>query len=122
MKADEIPPEYAPGWMSQLDGRLAIAKDVRSRATALTNDLGGLDSLSYQQRSLVERAIWLEFWLTQQERALAEGKDFQVNAWVQASNALLGLYRHLGLKRVAKSVQDLHQYMRSAAESSGRAA
>lgn len=117
----DIPEKYIPGWLDQLDGRYAVAKDVRSRFEALSADLGGLDTLSYQQRSLVERAVWLEYWLSRQERDLAAGaKDFNVGVWVQASNALLGLFRHLGLQRVPKPTEDLHSYMRRrAAESAG---
>jgi hypothetical protein len=120
MKADEIPQKYVPGWLDQLDGRLSVAKDVRSRFEALTVDLGGLDTLSYQQRSLCERAVWLEFHLAAQERELAAGKEFNVGVWVQASNALLGLYRHLGLARVARKTEGLHEYMaRKATEATG---
>jgi hypothetical protein len=121
MKANEVPEKFVPGWLDQLDGRLAVAKDVRARFELLTEDLGGLDTLSYQRRSLVERAVWLEFWLAQQERVLAQGGDFAVGVWTQGCNALLGLYRHLGIERKAKNAETLHSYMarRAAEEQSG---
>ncbi|WP_142494757.1 hypothetical protein [Thalassovita litoralis] len=57
----------------------------------MTDDLGGVDRLSYSQRSLVERALWIEHWIAQQERELAEGRigAFDAGRWTQATNSLL---------------------------------
>lgn len=107
---DVVPGEYVLGWLEHLDMRLAVAKELRGRFVQLTEDLGGVDSLSYQQRSLCERGVWLEYWLARQERVLAEDGEFNVGQWVQASNALLGLYRHLGIARRAKPAESLEQF------------
>lgn len=104
---------YQAGWMSDLDGRTAIAQDMRQRWRALTDDLGGADRLSYAQRSLVERALWLEFWLAQQEQELAGGGDFDVARWVQACNSLQGVLGKLGLERRARDVPTLHEYIQA---------
>lgn len=123
MNADDIPAKYAPGWLDQLDGRYAISKEVRSRFEALTEDLGGLDALSYQKRSIAERCVWLECFLAAQERSLAEGGKLDVGQWVQANNSLLGLYRALGLSRVARKTESLSEYARRVAaedQSGGR--
>lgn len=106
-----IPGEYAPGWIATLDGRTAIAQDMQGRFAEVCTDLGGLDALSYMQRSLVERALWLEYWLGQQERALAGGNDFDVGKWVQAANGLQGIYSKLGLERKPRDVTGLHDYL-----------
>ena len=79
----------------------------------MTNDLGGADSLSYAERSLCERALWLEYWLATQEKALANGGEFDVGRWVQAANSLQGIFAKLGLKRVAKDVPTLNEWMAS---------
>ena len=84
---------------------------MRERYAAFTNDLGGVERLSYAQRSLVERALHLEYWLAQQERALIEGADFDVGKWTQAANALQGILTKLGLDRQAKDVPNLHDYL-----------
>jgi hypothetical protein len=114
-KLDAIPDRYAPGYLDKLDGRTAIAADMRARWHDLTNDLGGADHLSYAQRSLVERALWLEHWIAGQERELAEGRDADTGRLTQATNALLGLFRTLGLERRSRDVTpDLATYIRSA--------
>jgi hypothetical protein len=112
-KLDAIPDRYAPGYLDKLDGRTAIAAAMRDRWNDLTTDLGGADRLSYAQRSLIERALWLEHWLHHQEKALAEGRvdDFDAGRWTQATNSLLGLYRTLGLERRTRDVTDLQSYI-----------
>jgi len=110
-KTQAPPAKFAQGWISELDGRYAVAQVMRERYRAFTDDLGGADRLSYAQRSLVERALWLEYWLAQQEQSLAKGKDFDVARWTQAANSLQGILSKLGLDRVAKDVPDLATYL-----------
>jgi hypothetical protein len=106
-----IPEQFQTGWLDALDGRMALAKDIRARYRALTDDLGGADALSYAQRSLCERALWLEFYLAEQERDLATGGEFDAGRWTQGCNALLGLFSRLGLKRKARDVPTLREYI-----------
>ena len=116
-KLDAIPPKFAPGYLDRLDGRTAIAVDMRHRWQQITADLGGEDRLSYAQRSLVERALWLEHWLAVQERALADGDygAFDAGRWTQACNSLQGILKTLGIERRAKEVTDLQTYLRQKA-------
>ena len=111
MAAKQIPKKYTPGYLDELDGRLAVAQVMRDRYRAFTDDLGGADRLSYAQRSLVERALWLEYWLAEQEQNLATGKDFDVGKWTQAANSLQGILTKLGLNRVAHDIPDLATFM-----------
>ncbi len=85
-----------------MDNRTALAQVMRERYLEFTDDLGGADSLTYAKRSLVERVLWLEYWLAQQERALAQGEEFDVGRWTQAVNALQGILSKLGLERQDK--------------------
>lgn len=119
-KYRDIPDRFAAGYLERLDGRTAIAVEMRARWQSMTDDLGGVDRLSYSQRSLVERALWIEHWIAQQERELAEGRieAFDAGRWTQATNSLLGLYRTLGIERRAKDVTDLASYIASKAEAS----
>ena len=107
------PNKFSTGWLSELDGRTAIAQEMRERFRAFTDDLGGAETLSYAKRSLVERALWLEFWLAQQEQALAGGSDFDVGKWTQAANSLQGILSKLGLERQAKDVPNLSDFINS---------
>ena len=111
-KEQPVSAKFANGWLDGLDGRLSLARELRQRFETLTNDLGGSDSLSYAQRSLCERALWLEYWLATQERDLANGAEFDVGRWVQAANSLQGIFAKLGLERVAKDVPDLQDWIK----------
>lgn len=105
------PKQYTPDWLQSLDGRTAVAQEMRLRFQTYTDDLGGDASLSYAQRSLVMRALWLEYWLQTQEQHLAIGGDFDAGKWTQGANSLQGIMAKLGLNRVAKDVPDLASYM-----------
>ena len=107
----EPPDRFQAGWLDGMDYRTALARELRDRFATVCNDLGGADRLSYMQRSLVERALWLEYWLSQQERELAGGKPFDAAKWTQGCNALQGIYSKLGLQRQAKDVPTLAQYL-----------
>jgi len=105
--------KFNTGWLSELDKRTALAQVMLERYRAFTDDLGGADSLTYAKRSLVERALHLEYWLAQQERALMEGAEFDVSRWTQATNSLQGILSKLGLERQAKDVTSLKDYIRA---------
>ena len=96
------PKKFNTGWRADLDKRTALAQAMSERYLEFTDDLGGADSLSYAKRSLVERVLWLEYWLAGQEQALAQGQEFDVGKWVQATNSLQGILSKLGLKRQDK--------------------
>lgn len=116
----KVPETYERGFLHELDSRTALAQEMRARFRRFTDDLGGLDTLSYAQRSLVERALWLEYWLTQQEQALAMNSQFDVGKWTQAVNALQGLLFKLGLERKTKDV-NLADFLAQRAKSTGDA-
>ena len=119
-KLTAIPDVFTPGYLADLDGRTAIAVAMRARWQELTDDMGGADRLSYAQRSLAERALWLEHWIALQERELAAGNDADTGRMTQATNALLGLYRTLGLERRARDVTpDLAAYIAGKGKTDG---
>ncbi|WP_032096267.1 MULTISPECIES: hypothetical protein [unclassified Alteromonas] len=103
---------YSNDWLQSLDQRTSIAQDLRNRHTALCDDLGGYSNLSYQQRALIDRAIFLEYHLQQEELKLAQGQDFDSGKWTQACNSLSGLFSKLGLERNRREVS-LNQYIKA---------
>ena len=113
-KQTDIPSQYSPDWLEKLDGRTAIARAVNERLAALLSDLGGADTLSYQQRSLAKRAIWTEAVIEQSEAALARGEDVDVGRLTQANNSLIGLFKALGLDRKSREVPSLAEYLNQA--------
>ena len=108
-----VPDKFEGGYLDRLDGRTALAATMRAQWQEMTDDLGGADRLSYAQRCLVERVLWLEHWLRIQEQALAEGRldEFDAGRWTQALNTLVGVLSRLGLERREKDVTDLHGYL-----------
>jgi hypothetical protein len=68
----------------------------------------GADSI--QKRILCERAGFLMILLETQEVNALEKGQIEIGPYVQGINALVGLLRHLGLKRVTKSAS-LSQYI-----------
>ena len=110
-KHSEIPTRYSADWLEKLDGRTTLARAVNERYESLATDLGGIDALSYQKRSLCKRAIWMEAIIEQQEAALARGQEVDQGKLTQAVNTLSGLWKTLGLERAARDVPDLQTYL-----------
>lgn len=106
-KQSALPDDYSADWIQRLDGRTRLAQAVRQRYAELTTDLGGHDALSYQRRSLAKRALWQEAVIEQMESALARGEDVDLGRMTQSVNSLQGLYKTLGLDRVAKPVDSI---------------
>jgi hypothetical protein len=110
-KQQAVPAQFSRGWLDSLDGRLGLARDMRARFDAIASDLGGIKELTYARRSLIERVLWLEFWLAKQERELAEGRDVDMGRYTQGVNSLQGLFLRIGLDRVARRVPSLTEYL-----------
>lgn len=108
---NHIPARYSADWIQKLDGRTTLARVVQNRLAELEADLGGAGQLSYQERSLCRRAIWLEAMLESREAALADGAQVDEGNHTQLIHALTSLWRALGLKRRSKAV-DLSTYLK----------
>ncbi|MCV2881704.1 hypothetical protein [Actibacterium sp. XHP0104] len=121
MPLPKVPETYEAGYIDRLDRRYRHSAEMQARYREYTDDLGGASALSYAERSLVERALWLEFWLADQERQLAEGdlKDFDVGKWVQATNSLQGIFTRLGLHRRQKDVTDITDFLAQRGKEAG---
>ncbi|MCU7830317.1 MAG: hypothetical protein KZQ85_14740 [Candidatus Thiodiazotropha sp. (ex Myrtea sp. 'scaly one' KF741663)] len=117
-KTQTVPETYSNDWIEKIDGRYAIAKVVNDRLQALESDLGGRAALSYQQRSLCKRAIWMEAIIEQSEAKLARGEEVNQGALTQAVNSLIGLLKTLGLHRVERDVPSLNDYLKQKHEGS----
>lgn len=107
----EISERYTSSFLDELDGRSRVARELRSRWSALANAQGGERELSYMRRSLVSRFVHLEAWLELQEAALANGQKIDESKYFAALNAFTGLLNKLGLERRRKPVQSLNDYL-----------
>jgi hypothetical protein len=99
-----LPEKHKPGWLDGLDRRQRYAKALIARRDQLVADLGGMDALSYQQRTLAERTIFLEARLKEMEEAVLRGAALDLNSYTHAVNTMTGLLKTLGLQRAKKPV------------------
>src|SRR5262245_39985412 len=117
-KAADVPAGYSEDFLSQMDGRLHVAKTLRQRLSDLTGDLGGEGNLSYAERSLCRRAVHLERCVEQFESTLAHGGTVEFNHLFGLVNALSGIYSKLGLRRRPKQVLTVDDYLAKRSEES----
>jgi hypothetical protein len=104
-----LPVRYGKDFVTLLDGRCRLSREVRERLQALTDDLGG--ELSHQQRSMCKRAIWLELMVEHEEARIGEGGGVDGALHTQLITSLVGIYRLLGVRRVARQTR-LSDYLR----------
>ncbi|MGC8519281.1 MAG: hypothetical protein ACP5P4_12260 [Steroidobacteraceae bacterium] len=95
--------------MDRLSKRYAIARVVMARRDALEAHCGG--DLSYVQRSLIKRTIWLELLVESYEQRVAAGAEVDIGAITQLNNTLKGLYKDLGIQRTARRAESLGAIM-----------
>ena len=110
-KTDTVPGQFSQDWIARLDGRTTLARAVRDRLHTLQTDLGGESALSYQERSLCRRAVWLECLIEQRESMLAKGHEIDEGSHTQSINALMGVWKALGLQRRQRDVPTLSEYL-----------
>lgn len=112
-----LPGRFVPRFWATADARFSIVKELRGRVQRLQEETG---ADSYAKQILAERAVFLLALLETREIAAVESGAFDAGSYVQACNALLGLLRHLGLKKVSKG-GSLSDYVQGQAED-GKAA
>lgn len=105
-------------FLNDLDLRFRPGQQLRRRYRALIAAIGGLDAASPQQDSVIRRIVHLEALLEETELARLSNKPpvLEVGAYLQAINTLTGLFRLLGLKRMAKPIPSLQEYLHARAE------
>lgn len=84
------------------DGRGAFGRRFKDLVFLHCEDLGGVDSLSEFQLSLVRRVSTLEVELERMESELAEGKPVDVDSYARISSHLRRIVETLGLERVVR--------------------
>jgi hypothetical protein len=109
----EVSTRYDGDFMSQLDGRAKVARTLRDRLRALTNDLGGIPNLSYQEFSLCKRAVHLERLIEKRELTLSHNGTVDENCYYSAITTLSSLFSKVGYKRRVKPIQSLDEYVKA---------
>ncbi len=106
-KLSFVPADWSPRLLEEMDGRLAVVKEIKRRMDDLCED-AGVDST--QKRMLASQAVFVNLQLeTMQAEALETG-EIQMGVYYQAVNCLVGLLKALGLDRKVQQVT-LRQYV-----------
>lgn len=98
---------------AQLDGRTNAAKVFDRLVANIETDLGGRDQLSTIERALVEGFAGAAVTLHNLNTRLALGETIDLNQHAQAVSAMVRVASRLGLRRRAKNVQGLQEYLAS---------
>ena len=108
-----LPGRYREGILWSLDGRSEIAREVTADLFELSQDLGGWEGLSTQQRILCERIVFMRRRVLEFETAAMTGSalPFQHGAYSNLCNVLAGYLKALGLDRRARPVRSLREVM-----------
>ncbi len=106
-------PKWSRDFLSHIDGRSELGYALRKRREALENDISGgePDLLTYGQKSLICRAIWLECRLGHDESKLITGDPISAGSHATLLNALVACYRTLGIHRRVKRTPSLKDYI-----------
>jgi len=107
-KRNAIERKFRPRFWDQLDGRLAVRKEIKRRYQEIAQDA---DVDTAMKDLLVQRIVFTSILLESQEiEALDEGR-IQIGSYVQMVNALSGLLSKIGLERKVKDL-GVEQYLR----------
>ena len=93
-----------------------MSKTLNRNFDAIVADLGGEDVLSQVKRSMIERFVFLAACLQTWENQIAtqgtKGTEKLLGRWIQATNALTGIAKTLGLKIVKPKHVTLTGYLK----------
>jgi hypothetical protein len=108
--------------LSDIDFRTVAGKRVRALIAEMENDLGGSDTLSAAQRSLIARAAASTALCEHLESLWLLGHGIDVPALTTLTNSLTRLLSTLGIRRTAKDVTpSLSDYIASKAAQKSKA-
>lgn len=116
-KLTDLPQRYEPGFLQKLDRRRDLTQRLLATFGEIVDDAGGEDAQTRLRLSLCERFVFLEEVIRRWEAEIvtSPAKNEQlVSRWVQATNSLVGLARHIGLERRLHNVVDLKAYVSDA--------
>ncbi len=80
------------------------ARRFRDLVEGIEEDLGGADSLSMVERSMLRKAAALDVWTEERVTAIGRGEKVDISELTTAINSMKRLYEAIGLKRVPRDV------------------
>ena len=111
-----MPARWKPKFLNKMDSRLSLVQQIRRIQNDLAEETG---ATSIIKRALVDRFTFLLTMLqTMEVEALEEGRldAAAVGRWTQATNALTGIAKQLGLEKKAHRVGSLRTYVETKRE------
>lgn len=108
-----ILPDWSDDFLSHIDARSRLGYVLKQRLAALEDyvSVGEPERLTYPQRSLIRRALWLEARLELDEARIGGGDPISAGAHACLLNALTNLFRTLGVEPKQKQVKSLREYI-----------
>jgi hypothetical protein len=95
----------------EADQRGPWARRWRDVLAEIISDLGGADLLSEGQKQLARRCATISIACERMEGRAAEGVEIDLDAYGQLTDRLGRCFTRLGLKRQARQVETLSDYM-----------
>jgi hypothetical protein len=89
------------------DGRSPWSRRYRDLIAGHVSDLGGHDTLSEAQKSLIRRASAIECELELMEGKLSQGEEIDIDVFTRSSSHLRRIFETLGIERRAKDITSL---------------
>ena len=113
-------PKWSHKWLTHIDVRSELGYALKQRLMALEHDVsaGQPERLTYAQRSLIRRALWLEVRLETDEVKIVTGDPIAAGSHSTLLNALTAVYRTLGVEPKARPVKSLKDYIAEQKDSS----
>jgi hypothetical protein len=90
--------------LEDLDKRSTAYRHVHELVAAITNDLGGPNTLSTSERLIIEDAAFMSTICKDRQVLWLQGKEIDVNAYVTTANCVRRNLETVGLERRAKDV------------------
>ena len=117
LKPTELPARYRRLFAWELDRRCSAVREVAGDLVELWQDLGGVESLSAQQRWLSERVVFLRRRMLAYETAVLSGTDPPMTAgeYSNFANVCQGHLRALGLERKSRTIRSLRDHLNGSA-------
>lgn len=108
-----LPRSLTAGSLSRVDRRSRAVRHVLDGAAQVLDDQGGDDGASLLLKRAAHRVMHLDQLLAEHELRIASGQPIDQAAYLSAATTWLRYAQAIGLTRVAKRVQRLHEYAAS---------
>ena len=106
-------PDWSHDFLHLVNGKSSLGYALRQRHQALQDYVSGgdPDKLTYPQRSLIRRALWLEARIECDEEGFALGEPLAPGSHTTLLNSLVSIYKLIGIEPKIRQTQSLQDYL-----------